>query len=124
MTKPSMPGASRRRFLQVASGAGAVLANWPAAGFPIAGTLPSGLVDAVQSSIGNIVAEGIDEIFPMPFEFGAIGREPRLRERVARLALDGLIRPVPAGMETSAIHTMVIPKAGSGMRSCAQIDVV
>jgi hypothetical protein len=143
---------SRRRFLQSAAVTGAGLTtSWPgmvvatetASASSMPGTAPdvrgangrretaAGCLDkaeviaAVERSLANIMADGVDPNFPAPFELGRLRHDVDLQREVVALTIDYILHPAQRSGATASLHLMSMPKANLfGYRYFAQIDVL
>ena len=152
MIKHDWSTASRRSFLGVGASLGIGAANWPAlaqaltrnpAGRTNGQQLPVVVHDtvvngrlqihssptsreiseAVQISLRNIITNGADNIFPMPFEISCLGQDAALRERVALETANSLLTTPSGNTPQPSICTMLTPKSGAyGYRESAFID--
>lgn len=144
-------GNSRRRFLLGATGIGAGLAIGPVAARELAprliGNRPPGalvasarsgdeadrggapdraeVAAAVERSLGILVAEGVDDAFPRPFELERLASDPRLWRRVAAMTVDYFMQPAERPNARGVFHAMIGPKTSMlGYRLYAHADLI
>ena len=124
----SMPKGSRRWFLRLSGTAGAALAG-SAVDAVATGTAgewpePAKVAQAVRLAIGNTIAEGVDPLFPAPFELAAIAHDTLLRDDVAQRVTAALLDRSAACEADDAIHAMEMPKQSYGHRPCAHLELM
>jgi hypothetical protein len=146
MSEPDNSENSRRLFLQTVALAGTGLsANWPLMGSahgnapPWRATQAAGERDeqagcrpdpvevaaAVERSLANILADGVDPNFPTPFELSRLKQDVHLQRELVETATRYIMQPVERSDVGASLHLMSVPKANLfGYRYFAQIDVV
>jgi len=141
MSEPGKSENSRRHFLQTAALVGTGLStNWPSMASAQGGATQaaSGRVEearcrpdrlevaaAVERSLANILAEGVDPNFPPPFELSRLKQDVRLQREVVEAATGYIMQPAERSDAEASLHLMSMPKTNMfGYRYFAQIDVV
>src|SRR6266403_1036306 len=145
MSEPGKSENSRRRFLQTAALVGTGLStNWPLMASAQGNAPPlratqaaSERVDeakwrpdqvevaaAVERSLANILADGVDPNFPTPFELSRLKQDVHLQREVVETATRYIMQPAERSDPGAWLHLMSMPKTSMfGYRYFAQIDV-
>jgi hypothetical protein len=134
-------GISRRGFLVTTGTVGGAAALQPslsrAAGFPdpdheegksVPGRAMrpepgamAGIARAVSLAVDNVVAEGLDDVFPPTFELEDLARHPDLRDRLERYVVRRIVRGDYGSLKPA--HVVRVPKRNTrGFRKITVID--
>jgi hypothetical protein len=121
---------SRRKFLQHTASIGLGLAAFPVLATATTSDLTGKLatVDysttggAVDLAIQNLIAEGLDDVFPRPFELDLLATDAILRRDVSA-AVTTQLSYISSQRAISATRAMLVPKEKPGeYRTCLLID--
>jgi Reverse transcriptase (RNA-dependent DNA polymerase) len=80
------------------------------------------IVKAVDLAVANVIADGLDDVFPRPFEVDMLASDDALRREVSSAAIRWL-QSAGSDQPISAAYAIAIPKRYRGeYRNCALID--
>jgi len=87
------------------------------------GVVPDRIAGAVDLGLDNLLADGVDDIFPRPFELDLLATRPDLRAAVQGRLCQSLERMKFAREEFSPVEYVSLPKRQPGeFRRCAVLE--